>query len=56
MTSHKFLQPWEDINKLYVLKRKEEDGWTNIKDCVDVAIQAFEEYDNRSKEKPNYGC
>ena len=45
----KALEPREDIDRLYVTRKKGGRRLVNIEDCVDGAIQVLKEYINKSK-------
>ena len=51
MIMHKALHPKDDIDKLYVSRKKEGGGFGSTEDCVDATIQCFEEYIKKSKER-----
>ena len=44
MTMHKVLHPIDDIDKLYVSRKKGRRGVASIADSVDSSIQSLEEY------------
>ena len=48
MTIHKALHPRDDIDRLYVSRKKEE---KDIEDCVDVSIQRLKDYIKKSAEE-----
>ena len=44
MTMHKVLHPRDDIDWLYVLRKKGGRGLATIEDSVDASIQRLEDY------------
>ena len=52
MDMHKALHPRDDVDRLYVARKEEEKGLTNIENSVDVSmIQRFEDYKERHRRK-----
>ena len=51
MTMHKALHPTEDIDRLYVPRKKGQRGLTSIEDSVNTSIRLLEDYiKKRTKE------
>ena len=44
MTMHKALHPWDDVDRLYVLRKVGGRGLASIEDSVDASIQRLEDY------------
>ena len=44
MTMHKALHPRDDVDRLYVSRKKGGRGLTSIEDSVDASIQRLEDY------------
>ena len=44
MTLHKALHPRDDVDSLYVTRKKRERGLASIEDSVDASIQRLEDY------------
>ena len=44
MTMHKTLHPRDDVDRLYVSRRKGRRGLANIEDSVDTSLQRLEGY------------
>ena len=51
MTMHKFLNPRDDINRLYMSRKKGKRGLNCIEDHVDTSIQGHQEYMKKIKER-----
>ena len=49
MTMHKALHPRDDVDRLYVSRKKNGSGLINIEDSVDATIQRLEDYKNRGR-------
>ena len=49
MAMHKALHPRDDIERLYVSRKKEGRGLASIEDYVDASIQGLENYMKRAK-------
>ena len=43
-TIYEALHPTSDVDRLYILRKKEGRGLTSIEDCVELAIRALEVY------------
>ena len=44
MTMHKALHPWDDVDRLYVLRKVWGRGLVSIEDSFDTSIQRLENY------------
>ena len=44
MTMHKALNPRDDVDRLYVLRKEEGRGLASIEDSVDASIQQLDDY------------
>ena len=49
---YKALYSRNAIDRLYVSRKEEGRGLTNIENCGDASIQGLEEYIKKSKERP----
>ena len=54
MTKHKDLHLRDDIDRLYMSRKKGGGGLTSIEDKVDASIQRLEDYIKKEKRKTNY--
>ena len=54
MTMHMAFHPRDDVDRLYVSRRKGERGLASIEDSVDASIQRFEDYIEKGSGKTDF--
>ena len=48
---HKVLHPRDNMDRLYMTRKRGRRGLASLEDCVDVSIQGLDDYMQKSKER-----